>query len=274
MFATLAALPCPASLRARLRRRFSPPAPSCSRVTLPNFFSFYHIQAPLLPDDSLPWDLIAETAGTLKTRLLLPKGVTIAADAAVRAFVPQKLPLRVLCNSALHTLETLGLDPLSQSLCVVDPQGVLFDKLERFVPLAATLRVVTDDLGAYEETTAQLRARYGVSLVLSPTLDGAAESTILLLEDAADAPPAFRGMLFTNRPCRRINAVTLSPGTITLPPEFRALCPPGIDPLTFAAAAYELCAADELDSLRAPCVPFSTPAAATPADPSCPGWQT
>ena len=275
MFATLGVLPYDASLRARLRRRFSPPAVGCSRVTLPNFFSFYHLQAPLQSDGSLPWDRIAETAGTLKTRLLLPAGINPPPDAPVRAYTPAMLPLRLLCNSAFHALQGLGLDPLSESLCLVDPQGVLADAVERFLPLTAQLRVVTDDFAAYEKAAATLRLKYGVSLQLAPDIKKASGSTILLLDDAADAPLSYEGLIFTNHPCARPNAQTLTPKSVALPPEYAALCPPGIDPLTFAAAACELCAADELETLWTDCVPQRlTAAAATPADRCCPDWQT
>ena len=275
MFATLGVLPYDDSLRARLRRRFSPPAVSCSRVTLPNFFSFYHLQAPLQPDGTLPWERIAETAGTLKMRLLLPKGISPPVDAPVRAYEPAKLPLRLLASSAFHALQTLGLDPLSQSLCLVDPQGVLADTVERFLPLVSGLRVVTDDFAAYEKAAETMRLKYGVSLQLAPDIKKASGSTILLLDDAADAPLSYEGLIFTNHPCARPNAQTLTPGAPTLPPEYAALCPPGIDPLTFAAAACELCAADELETLWADCVPQRlTAAAATPADRCCPDWQT
>ena len=275
MFATLGTLPYSNTLRARLRRRFSPPAPTCSRVTLPNFFSFYHIQSPVLPDETLPWAQIAEAAGTLRTRMLVPQTLTPAPETPLRLFSPQILPLRYLAGSALHTLQTLGLDPAAQTLCVVDPRGVLCDMVERFVPLVAAVRVVTDELGAYGETAARLRSRCGLSLLLAPDIKSASGSTILLLDDEADAPLSYTGLVFTNHPCPRPNAVTLTPGEAVLPPEFAALCPPGIDPLTFAAAAYELCAADELDGLWSPCVPQPvTPGAATPADPSPRDSQT
>ena len=48
MFATLSALEKPAR-RFPLRRRA--PDLNCSRVTLPNFFSFYHIQVTRRPDE-------------------------------------------------------------------------------------------------------------------------------------------------------------------------------------------------------------------------------
>ena len=251
MFATLSALEIPAARRFRLRRR--EPALSFSRVTLPNFFSFYHIQVTHRPEEDLPWDRIAETAGPFRTRLLLPRGLSPDAAAPVDVFTPRKLPLLMLCQSALRTLQKLQLNPQTQSVCLVDPLGVLVDRIALFVPLMAQIHVVTDVPEAYAETVDRLRESCGLVLRLTPDLPDLTGFTVLLLNDGADVPLTYDGLVFTNRPAPRMNAVTFTPGEPMLPPAFAALCPPGIDPLQFAAAAFELCAADELSGLWAEC---------------------
>lgn len=251
MFATLSALEPPKTRRRLLHRRL--PNLSCSRVTLPNFFSFYHIQAPRRPDGALPWDEIAETAGALRTRLLLPRGIAPDGESPVGVFTPQRLPLLVLCQSALRTLQRMRLDPQTQSLCLFDPAGVLAESVAPFAPLMAQIHVVTDAPDAFEETAARLRQDCGLTLCLSPDPPALAAFTVLLLEDGADVPADYSGLVFANRPCPRGGGVTFTPGELELPPEFAALCPPGIDPLQFASAAYELCAADELGGLWAAC---------------------
>ena len=253
MFATLGVLEPPATYRRRILHKKAKDALSCSRVTLPNCFSFYHIQLTHDSDLPMPWDSIAETAGAFKTRLLLPQGMTIENTEEAKPFTPQKLPLRVLCNSAVRMLQTMQLDPLTQRLCVVDPQGVLADAIEEFVPLVSQIRVITDDLLAYGETAERLRQHSGLSLLLTPDdAQDAPQSNLILADDAADVPLTFEGYIFTNRPLPRMNAVTLTPQDVTLPSAFAALCPPGIAPLQFASAAYELCAADTLGDLWAP----------------------
>ena len=258
MFATLNILQEPQTLRRRMLHKRAKDTLSCSRVTLPNCFSFYHIQLHHVPDCPLPWEAVADCAGAFKTRMLLPQGLAADENAQVRAFFPQKLPLRVLCNSALRRLQMMQREPLQQRLCIYDPQGVLADALEPFVPLVSQLRVVTDDLLAYGETAERIRRTYGLSLLLTPDDTDAAQSNLLLLDDAADVPLAFAGVVFTNHPQPRMNAVMLMPEPLQLPPDFAALCPPGIDPLQFASAAYELCAADTLGELWAPMTEQST----------------
>ena len=226
MFVTLGVLPPPKTFRRRILRRTAKDTLSCSRVTLPNDFSFYHIQLTHDPDLPLPWTRIAETAGAFRTRLLLPDGLAIDDTADAAAFVPQKLPLRLLCNSAARTLQRMQREPLQQRLCVLDPQGVLSDVLDPFVPLVSELRVVTDDLLAYGETADRFRRKYGLS--------------------------TFAGIVFTNHPQPRMNAAMYMPAPPVLPPDYAALCPPAIDPLIFASAAYELCAADTLGELWMP----------------------
>lgn len=250
MFATLSALEKPAR-RFPLRRRA--PQLSCSRVTLPNFFSFYHIQVARRPNEPLPWAEIADCAGPFRTRLLLPRGLTPDEESPVAVFAPQKLPLLVLCQSALRTLQRLHPDPQTTRLCLFDPAGVLAERIAPFAPLAAEIHVVTDAPDLYAEPASRLREESGLLLRLSPDPPDLAAFTTLLLEDEADVPATYAGLVFTNRPAPRVNAVTFTPGEPALPPAFAALCPPGIDPLQFAAAAFELCAADELGGLWAEC---------------------
>jgi len=252
MFATLGILQPQKSFYRRVLRRKVKDTFSCSRVTLPNDFSFYHIQLTHDPDLPLPWDRIAQTAGAFRSRLLLPQGMTVAGDADAAAFLPQKLPLRLLCNSSVRMLEQLQLPAQQQNLCVFDPQGVLWDALEPFVPLVAQLRVVTDDLLAYGETAERFRRKYGLSLLLTPDDTDAAQSNLLLIDNAADVPLTYEGRVFTNHPVPRMNAAVYTPAPPELPPDFAALCPPEIDPLVFASAAYELCAADTLGELWSP----------------------
>ena len=121
-----------------------------------------------------------------------------------------------------------------------------------FVPLVSQIRVVTDDLLAYGETAARFRREYGLSLLLTPDDADVSQSNLLIAADAADVPLMFEGVIFTNRPQPRMNATVLMPEPPTLPPDFDALCPPDVDPLQFAAAAYELCAADTLGDLWSP----------------------
>lgn len=251
MFATLSTLERPAARRFSPRRRL--PALTCSRVTLPNFFSFYHIQVACRPGEALPWVQIAETAGTLRRRLLLPRGLTPDEAASVGVFAPQRLPLLMLCRSAVRTLQKLRLDPQTQRLCLFDPPGVLAEHVAPFASLAGQIHVVTDDLAAWEAAAARLREDCGLSLRVTPDPPDLGAYTVVLLDDEADVPATFSGLVFANRPCVRMNAVTFTPGTPALPPAFAALCPPGIDPLQFASAAYELCAADELGEIWAEC---------------------
>ena len=258
MFATLGVLPPPDTFRRRVLRRRAKDTLTCSRVTLPNDFSFYHIQLTHEPDAPVPWDRIAQTAGAFRTRLLLPQGMTVGQGTDAASFVPRALPLRLLCNSSARMLERMQLPALQQRLCVFDPQGVLFDALDPFVPLVSQIRVVTDDLLAYGETAARFRREYGLSLLLTPDDADVSQSNLLIAADAADVPLMFEGVIFTNRPQPRMNATVLMPEPPTLPPDFDALCPPDVDPLQFAAAAYELCAADTLGDLWSPMKEQST----------------
>ena len=250
MFAVLEIKEIENTLKNRLKCRFRPPAVEVEKVEIPDSFSFYRIKAEAI-GTAVPWDSVAEAAGSLRTRLILPQSVKADENCGVKQYQPAVFPLHVLVNSAISTLHTMALDPTKMCVSVVDENAFIIEKIKLLVPLASTIRVVTNNVYEYEKLARELMSRYGISLIISGKIDEILFlSNVIISDRSVNIPSLFSGILFTNEKRRMMNATVLTGEGITLPQKYEALLPDGTDRMIFASALYELCAVNELETLR------------------------
>ena len=247
----------------RLRAWRKPASPALVRVEPPGGAPFFRLEATMSKRGAIDWDMIERTAGRLRTRMLFPEGVSppppplprSAAQAqlepGLRAFAPRRLPLLLCLRMAQQALQASGVPARQLRVTIVDTKGVLARQLEPLVPLAGSLRVYTPEPALYRAAAQQLQRRYGIALILSDSPACFAQSHVVVADDLR---------LFTGRE----GGLNLTPETGATPPNCRAarcgepilpepyarLCPPGIDPLRFACALYELCGVKEMERLQ------------------------
>ena len=245
----------------RLRRK--PAAPALTRVEPPGGAPFFLLEAARRRRGELPWDEIERAAGRLRTRMLFPEGVAppppphprSAAQArmepGLRAFVPRRLPLLLCLRTAQQVLQASGVPARQLRVTVADTRGALTRQLEPLVPLAGSLRVFTPEPPLYRAAAQQLQRRCGVVLVVSDSPACFAQSHVVVADDLRLFTGREAGLIFTpdtSTPLPGCRAVRC--GAPILPEAQGRLCPPGIDPLRFACALYELCGVKEMERLR------------------------
>jgi hypothetical protein len=261
---------------ARLKEWRRPAEPVMVRVNVPGGAPFFRLELSARKG-GVPWNAVEQTAGRCRTRMLFPSGIRPPAppkveraaqnEPGLRAFQPRRLPLLHCLRAAQQVLRRCETPAQSLSVALVDPRCVAGRALEPLVMLAGSLRVFTPDLPAYRAVAAQLLERYGVTLILSDSEGCFAQSDVVIADDLSMFTGKERGLIFTMpgvpapsgcRVCR--------PAGLPLPEEFAALCPPGIHPLHFAAALFELCGVREMERLQPQGYVFQQGAQEEPAD--------
>jgi len=256
----------------RLRRKPVPPA--LARVELPGGAPFFRLEAAQRKSttrgeqhDTLPWDEIERAAGRLRTRMLFPEGIapppTPAARSAaqaqmepgLRAFAPRRLPLLLCLRTAQQVLQASHVPARQLRVTVVDSKGALTRLLEPLVPLAGSLRVFTPDPSLYRAAAQQLQRRFGIALILSSSPGCFAQSHVVVADDLRLFTGREAGLIFTPDSEMALSGSCAAPrvvrcGAPVLPEAQGRLCPPGIDPMNFACALYELCGVKEIERLR------------------------
>ncbi|MCL2106333.1 MAG: hypothetical protein FWH26_04635 [Oscillospiraceae bacterium] len=257
MFACLQVLP--PEPRMRQWRRAQPP--EMIRVETPSGAPFFLLETRRRRGE-VPWNAVERAAGRCRSRMLFPEGVVpplppeaVSAAAArlepgIRAFCPKRLPLVLCLRAAQQVMRRSEIPAQKLSLTLVDRKGLLSRSLEPLVMLAGSLRVFTPDPGAYRGAAQQLLSRYGVTLILSESVGCFANSDVVVADDLSLFTGREKGLIFTPDQ-RELPGCRVVRGRLPqLTPAFEPLLPRGIDPLLFAAALYELCAAKEMERLQ------------------------
>ena len=250
MFAVLEILEGDSSLKGKLLEYFKPPVVTSEQINIPNSFSFYKIKAQKYRGE-IPWNTVAQVAGTMKSKLILPSGLDSVPNGEIKKYEPTVFPLRILMNSALKSLRMMQLDPVGMYVTVVDENAFLTQKVYELAAFASTIRVITKCVYEYECLAEKMMHDFGISLLISGRMeDSVLSSTVIISDRSSIVPLIFGGLLFTNEKRRLMNSTVLVGEGITLPEKYEAILPPGIDKLSFACALYELCAADELADIN------------------------
>ena len=255
---------------ARLRDRRKPVPPALARVEPPGGAPFFRLEAARRKSatrgerrEELPWDEIERAAGRLRTRMLFPEGIAppppppprSAAQAqmepGLRAFAPRRLPLLLCLRTAQQVLQASRAPARQLRVTVVDAKGALTRQLEPLVSLAGSLRVFTPEPQLYRAAAEQLQRRYGVTLILSSSPGCFAQSHVVVADDLRLFTGRETGLIFTpDTETNLFGSRAVRCGAPVLPEAQDRLRPPGIDPLLFACALYELCGVKEMERLR------------------------
>jgi len=250
LFAAIEKDEIPEGFFERFKDFFREPLVEKEKIEVPGALPFYKIKAKSYRGEC-PWTAIEEAAGALRSRVLLPPGTLPSKESTVTPFEPAVFFERLLFNTAADAIEKMHLDPCRVSITVFDENAYLIDLIEKLVPFAFQLKVVTACTAAYEKLGEYLLERFGLSILVCARADDSVLSSTFIISGTGKAVPLiFSGILFSNRKEKLMNAVVMTGEGFDLPEKFSCLLPQKIDVLTFAGALYELCGADELGKMK------------------------
>lgn len=173
------------------------------------------------------WQSVAAAAGRSGKNMLLPCGVTPPAAVNIVRFKPSVFPLRLMLNTAAAQLGAEG--ALTRSLLVSDSRAVLAPFIDIVVPLAAKIKIITDNPSLYFVAAQRVMERFGASLTISDSIGSTEKFDAAIVSEATELA--------------RVNYAVADIGSsgrrLIIPDEYIRLCPSGIDVFDFAAALYE-----------------------------------
>lgn len=242
MFAVLKLLPREKGLRARIRERFEKSEPTVTQIPVKSGAPFFSVEMRI-GRDGADWTALAAMLGRCAKRLLIEDGIVLPESGIVKRFVPERLPSILLFNSAVQLMENSGLPPVNCSCTLIDKTGIFCSALHKLIPLAASVRVVTDQIESYEAAAEQIFEAFGASVVICEEEPTALRDTFVLRPFAASGAGT---VTVTDKDER--HSILHGEG-IVLPQEYADLLPQNTDPLVFASALYELCGVRVLSSL-------------------------
>ncbi len=243
MFATVEFYEGERTFKKRVKRFFVKEKILSERVNLPENEYFYKLKVPV-HKGNIPEERLKRITAGLSDGLIFPKG--FKNDSGIKVWSPSYFKDILLFNTALSQIEKSVFNPAETLITLIDKKGVLHTEISRLVPFSGELKVITDNVRAYERESERIMKEYGLSLFVSDKLSVIPERGIIISRHSDIIPVYFKGLLITDEKRLFPFARVLSGEGIKAQEFYERLCPDGIDMTDFLSALCEVCFAAEL----------------------------
>ncbi len=243
MFATVELYERKKGLKEGLKRFFTGDRIISERVSLPENEYFYTLKVPV-HKGRLPEERLKRMVGGLTDGLIFPEGYRN--ESGVKAYKSSYFRELILFNSAVSFLHRSAFNPAETMITLIDKKGVLHAQVHRLISFAGEIKVITDNVRAYQTQAARLMEEYGLSLFISNKLSAIPEKGIIISLHSDTVPVYFKGLLITGEKRLLPFARVLTGEGIRADESYRSLCPAGINMTDFLSALCEVCFVKEL----------------------------
>ncbi len=243
MFATVEFYEGERTFKKRFKRIFFKEKILSERVELPENEYFYKLKVPV-HKGCIPEERLKRITAGLTDGLIFPKN--FINDSGIKTWSPSYFKDILLFNTAVSQIEKSVFNPAETLITLIDKRGVLHTEISRLVPFSGELKVITDNVRAYERESERIMKEYGLSLFISDKLSVIPERGIIISRHSDVIPVYFKGLLITDEKRLFPFARVLSGEGIKAQENYERLCPEGIDMTDFLSALCEVCFASEL----------------------------
>lgn len=245
MFATVEFYMPEETLKAKVRRLFRSPEIITEKVHLPENEYFYKIKMPL-HKGAVPYDKLRRISSGLCDGLIFPVGFRCEDTLGIKIYSSRYFRETVLFNTAVSLIKESVFQPSETLITLVDGRGVLACEISRIVPYANEIRIITDNIRAYEFASNRIMNEYGLSLLVTDKLSSIGNEGIVISCDSSFIPLYFKGLVLTAQKRFLPFARVLTGEGIRADEKYRELCPEGFDEEAFLSALCEVCFVKEL----------------------------
>ncbi len=245
MFATVEFYERENTFRAKLKSFFRPPEIITEKVPLPENEYFYKLKVPL-NKGKVPYDKLKRLSSGVGDGLIFPEGFICEETEGIKIYSSRYFREMVLFNTAVSLIKESIFEPAQTVITFVDKKGVLASEVGRIVPFACEIRIVTDNMRAYEFASKRIMKEYGLSLLVSDKLSSISKEGIVISYDSSFIPLYFKGLVLTAQKRFLPFARVLTGEGISADEKYTALCPEGVDRELFLSALCEVCFVREL----------------------------
>ncbi len=243
MFATVEFYEGERSIKGRMKRFFFKEKIISERVNLPENEYFYRLKVPVYKGE-IPEERLKKITEGLRDGLIFPKSFRNVGG--IKEWSPSYFKDILLFNTAVSQIEKSVFNPAETLITLIDKKGVLHTEISRLVPFSGELKVITDNVKAYERESEIIMREYGLSLFVSDKLSNIPERGIIISCRSDIIPVYFKGLIITGEKRLFPFARVLSGEGIKKTGSYGRLCPEGIDMTDFLSALCEVCFAKEL----------------------------
>ena len=243
MFATVEFYECDKSIKKRIKRFFTGNKIISERIDLPENEYFYKLRVPVY-NGKIPIEKLRKITDSLSDGLIFPEG--FKNENGIKTYASAYFRELLLFNTAVSQIEKSVFEPAETQITLVDKKGLLHAEISRLVHFAGEMKIISDNVRAYEGTAKRLMEEYGLSLLVSDKLSSIPERGIIISARSDIIPVYFKGLLITGEKRLFPFARVLTGEGIKSRGNYDALCPEGINKTDFLSALCEVCYIKEL----------------------------
>ncbi|MBR2590714.1 MAG: hypothetical protein IKE65_07310 [Clostridia bacterium] len=241
MFATVNTISEPENFWGKLKYNLLPPPVRAERIQTQEGSGFVKLTVPIIRG-KIYWSNVRAAAGDAAGIMLLPGNIHAHREVNLSAFESERFLSLVCVNSFLKLLSLLPQKELLQECAVIDFSASLQEKLKPLPRFARTIKIITARPDKYNGFTRFCMEEYGTAVRVSEHIACAFDAPVVLFAKRAAVPTAFsrNTLVFAGCADNLFTSKLMLPEGVCLPECYLKLLPPGIAPLPFAAALYEL----------------------------------
>lgn len=243
MFATVEFYEGERTLKGRIKSFFFKEKIISERVELPENEYFYRLKVPV-HKGTIPEERLKRITESLTDGLIFPRD--FRNFTGIKEWSPSYFKDILLFNTAVSQIEKSVFNPAQTLITLIDKKGVLHSSVSRLVPFSGELKIITDNVRAYERESERIMSEYGLSLFVSNRLSDIPEKGIVISARSDIIPVYYKGLIITGEKRLFPFARVLSGEGIKEKGAYGRFCPEGIDMTDFLSAVCEVCFAGEL----------------------------
>ncbi len=197
--------------------------------------------------NGIDWNLVEEKCGRYVSRIVAPRNISLPDNSRLKRFVPTVSNGILIFNTAADTIKKAELSPEDFSITVADRNASLCSEIQRLIPLASCIRVITSRPERYASICQSIYDDFGASVAVRTAYEISGKPDIVICCDGATSPAMENSAVFSFRRSVYGRLKFFGSG-LKLSEKHEGLLPENIDSSDFASAINELCASTEYKS--------------------------
>lgn len=191
---------------------------------------FFMLTCSFTPDRA-DWDMIEESAGAAKSRIIFPENVNVPERFMRNSF--EKLRKKAFIETALKILKNQE----CECVTIDDREGFYVNDIEKFVKLAPLIRVVTNNPERYDSVSEKIMEDSGATILMSDENTDFGSTWLVTYSGGAWHGEDIRAITAADICFGAKKLIRLS--NLKFANEYSKLVPDGINSEKFLSALYE-----------------------------------
>lgn len=188
----------------------------------------------------IDWQAISEKCGRYASRIIAPRSVALPDGVGLNRFAHRSVLPMLIFNTACRELSSAKLPADKISITVTDRNSVMYSQIQRLLPLASQIRVITSKPEKYASACVKAMEENGATIMLRSAYEAVEGIEIVVCCDGIISPAMQNSIIFA---CGKKSGGKLCfcGNGLELLPVHKAIVPENIEPVDFAGALFELC---------------------------------